>query len=131
MNMMAKPTIRCSRVGRGAISEPAQRERSAEIVAADRKLTLGEDGRSSITTITAPPVSRSNDGVVPKTHRSGIIDTGGASPEFIRFDVNQDGYLSRREIAPYFGPGLRFSSFDTDGNGGLDPFEMEVLQSQQ
>ena len=108
-----------------------QAARSAEIVASDRRLTLGDDGQASITTFEPAPVATTSDGVVPKTHRSGIIDTGGASAEFLRFDVNKDGYLSRREIAPYFGPGLKFSSFDTDGNGGLDPFEMDVLQNQQ
>ena len=114
------------------VSDPEpQAARSAEIVASDRRLTLGDDGQASITTFEPAPVATTSDGVVPKTHRSGIIDTGGASAEFLRFDVNKDGYLSRREIAPYFGPGLKFSSFDTDGNGGLDPFEMDVLQNQQ
>lgn len=108
-----------------------QATRSAEIIASDRRLTLGDDGQASITTFEPAPLVTTSDGVVPKTHRSGIIDTGGASAEFLRFDVNKDGYLSRREIAPYFGPGLKFSSFDTDGNGGLDPFEMDVLQNQQ
>ena len=111
--------------------EPTQITRTAEIVASDRRLTLGDDGQASITTFEPAPTVTTSDGVVPKTHRSGIIDSGGASAEFLRFDVNKDGYLSRREIAPYFGPGLKFSSFDTDGNGGLDPFEMDVLRSRQ
>lgn len=104
---------------------------TAEIVAGDRKLTVDGEGKQSITAIDRPATASGSDGVRPKTFRTGIKDSGGASPEFIRFDINKDGYLSRREIAPYFGPGLKFSNFDTDGNGGLDPFEMEVLQSRQ
>ncbi|NKB97716.1 MAG: hypothetical protein GKR90_04330 [Pseudomonadales bacterium] len=123
------PPLKAASQASGAASESDSG--SAEIVAAHRRLTVDNEGKMSVTEIEQPQTAISSGGVTPKTYRTGIIDDQSGEPQFSRFDVNKDGYLSRREIAPYFGPGLKFSSFDTDGNGGLDPFELEVLKSRQ
>ena len=102
---------------------------SAEIVGSDRRMTLDQSGETSITQFDRPNrVTATDQEVQKKTFRTGMIDGSAGDPSFSRFDTNQDGYLSRREIAPYFKPGLRFGDYDSDGNGGLDPFEMKVLQ---
>lgn len=109
----------------------------AEIVGSNRRLTLDQAGQKSVTQFDQPIVratpSPRTDGqeVQQKTWRAGVLDGSSGDETFRRFDTNQDGYLSRREIAPYFKPGLRFSDYDSDGNGGLDPFEMKVLQENQ
>ena len=101
----------------------------AEIVASDRRVTIDASGEQSVTEFKQPAV---NDiAIQGKNFSQGMIDSDRSDPAFRKFDINGDGYLSRREIAPYFKPGLRFSDYDSDGNGGLDPFELEVLQQSE
>ncbi|MGK0225108.1 MAG: sporulation protein YlmC with PRC-barrel domain [Limisphaerales bacterium] len=104
----------------------------AEIVGGDRRMTLDETGQTAMTQFekTSPrPAAVSN--IQAKTFHSGVVESGDGNATFKRFDSNRDGYLSRREIASYFKPGLLFGDYDLDANGGLDPFEMKVLQEAE
>ena len=112
--------------GRMAQEETA----TAEIIGARKRLTVS-GGQRSEESIAPPVISRPGIGIQPKVTRAGINDSTSAHPLFNQFDSDGDGYLSRQEIAPHFHPGLKFSDFDLDANGGLDGFEFEVLQERR
>ncbi|MEM7001981.1 MAG: PRC-barrel domain-containing protein [Pseudomonadota bacterium] len=103
----------------------------AEIVGSRKKLTMDRDGQKSVTDLTPAPQVVA-DPVEPKNLQQGIHqDEVGNRAALSRYDTNADGYLSPSEVGPYLSPGMRFNDFDSDGNGGLDAFELMVLKEQQ
>lgn len=94
-----------------------------------RRATI-ENGQQSI--IDEPnPVAVGGD-LQPKQFRSPAgVPRGEPTDEFKRLDQNVDGYLNRREIGALMGRDDRFSDYDVDANGGLDPFEYQVFKGAQ